>query len=379
MAPSIDCIASLYCAEDVSGSGWDDENEGTDCALQVVNDQFHSSSTATTTATVFLDFPVEDEEAISTLLQKEAHSMPEEDYLGRYHARSLNAGARQNAIRWMLKVQAYYNFSPLTVALSVNYMDRFMSRHHLPQGKAWMLQLLSVACISLAAKMEESEVPILLDLQVEEVEHIFEAHTIQRMELLVLSTLGWRMSSVTPFSYIDYFFHKLGISNLLLRALLSRVSEIILGTMNDTSFLVYRPSVIAAAATICSLEEVTALQAGDLLRVFGDLSVDVDAVKDCYHDAQELLLDPYWCLPSKRKVFRCSSEPQSPVGVLEAATLSSCASESTMGSSRESSPGVCLAPPSSSLKRRKLDEQHCVVSSITTTTVVHTNATITRL
>ena len=95
-----------------------------------------------------------------------------------------------------------------------------------------------------------------------------------------------------------------------------------------------------------------------------------DAVKDCYHDAQELLLDPYWCLPSKRKVFRCSSEPQSPVGVLEAATLSSCASESTMGSSRESSPGVCLAPPSSSLKRRKLDEQHCVVSSITTTTVI---------
>lgn len=46
----------------------------------------------------------------------------------------------------------------------------------------------------------------------------------------------------------------------------------------DTSFLVYRPSVIAAAATICSLEEVTALQAGDLLRVFGDLSVDVVSI-----------------------------------------------------------------------------------------------------
>lgn len=59
-------------------------------------------------------------------------------------------------------------------------------------------------------------------------EHVFEAHTIQRMELLVLSTLEWRMSAVTPFSYIDYFFHKLGISNVLLRALLSRVSEIVL-------------------------------------------------------------------------------------------------------------------------------------------------------
>lgn len=36
----------------------------------------------------------------------------------------------------------------------------------LQEGKDWMLQLLSVACISLAAKMEESEVPMLLDLQV---------------------------------------------------------------------------------------------------------------------------------------------------------------------------------------------------------------------
>ncbi len=68
-------------------------------------------------------------------------------------------------------------------------------------------------------------------MQVENAEHIFEAHTIQRMELLVLSTLEWQMSSVTPFSYIDYYFHKLGISNTLLRALLSRVSEIILATV----------------------------------------------------------------------------------------------------------------------------------------------------
>jgi hypothetical protein len=37
----------------------------------------------------------------------------------------------------------------------------------LQQGKVWMLQLLSVACMSLAAKMEETEVPILVDLQVE--------------------------------------------------------------------------------------------------------------------------------------------------------------------------------------------------------------------
>lgn len=77
--------------------------------------------------------------------------------------------------------------------------------------------------------------------QVEQVEHVFEAHTIQRMELLVLSTLEWRMSIVTPFSYIDYFFHKLGISSILLRALLSRVSEIVLEAVKGESFF-YPPT-----------------------------------------------------------------------------------------------------------------------------------------
>lgn len=35
------------------------------------------------------------------------------------------------------------------------------------KGKAWTMQLLAVACLSLAAKVEETEVPLSLDLQVE--------------------------------------------------------------------------------------------------------------------------------------------------------------------------------------------------------------------
>jgi cyclin D1/2/4, plant len=44
--------------------------------------------------------------------------------------------------------------------------------------------------------------------QVGDARYVFEAKTIQRMELLVLSTLKWRMQAVTPFSYIDYFLHR---------------------------------------------------------------------------------------------------------------------------------------------------------------------------
>jgi hypothetical protein len=36
------------------------------------------------------------------------------------------------------------------------------------EGKAWITQLLAVACLSLASKMEETFVPLPLDLQVSE-------------------------------------------------------------------------------------------------------------------------------------------------------------------------------------------------------------------
>ncbi len=98
MAPSIDCIASLYCAEDVTGGEWDDEEqESGQIEVQRLTTDFLQPI-------VFLDFPVEDDDAIAVLLQKESRYMPEADYPGRYRSRDLNAGARQNAISWMLKV-----------------------------------------------------------------------------------------------------------------------------------------------------------------------------------------------------------------------------------------------------------------------------------
>lgn len=57
---------------------------------------------------------------------------------------------------------------------------------------------------------------------------MFEAKTIQRMELLVLSTLKWRMQAVTPFSYIDYFLHRLIGGGAPNRRAVRRSAELIL-------------------------------------------------------------------------------------------------------------------------------------------------------
>lgn len=73
--------------------------------------------------------------------------------------------ARQQAVEWMLKVNAHYGFSALTAILAVNYLDRFLSSYY-QRDKPWMIQLVAVTCLSLAAKVEETQVPLLLDLQV---------------------------------------------------------------------------------------------------------------------------------------------------------------------------------------------------------------------
>ena len=44
---------------------------------------------------------------------------------------------------------------------------------------------------------------------------MFEAKTIQRMELLVLSTLKWRMHPVTPISFFEHIVRRLGLKSRL--------------------------------------------------------------------------------------------------------------------------------------------------------------------
>lgn len=48
-------------------------------------------------------------------------------------------------------------------------------------------------------------------MKVEDSRYVFEAKTIKRMEILVLSTLGWKMNPPTPLSFLDYITRRLGL------------------------------------------------------------------------------------------------------------------------------------------------------------------------
>ncbi|XP_073104286.1 cyclin-D2-1 isoform X2 [Elaeis guineensis] len=341
--------SNLFCAEDADDvASWDDDgaadNDG-EWALPV-----HSG-----------DRPV------AALLAAEPDHMPRPDYLSRLHARFLDAIGRQDAINWILKVNEFYRFRPVTAYLSVNYLDRFLSSNSLPamqgqdgQRSGWPMQLLSVACVSVAAKMEETHVPLLLDLQILDPRFVFEPRTVRRMELLLMAALRWRMRSVTPFDFLPHLATALlpsASASASAASLLSRAADLILSTHRVVDFLGYRPSAIAAAAILCAADEIADFPAGD----DGDPSsrfdvwVSKETVSGCRQLMEEYLIDT---CPSagREKPRRELPMPQSPVGVLDAAACGSCDTQ------KSAAPLTELARAEPLPKRRRLAEGRCTES-----------------
>ncbi|KAL4332609.1 hypothetical protein GQ457_07G024890 [Hibiscus cannabinus] len=150
--------------------------------------------------------------------------------------------ARLEAITWILKARATFGFRFQTAYLSMIYFDRFLSRNSIDSEKSWAIHLLSVACLSLAAKMEEIQIPALSEFQIEG--HNFASKTIQRMELLVLDTWEWRMSLITPFAFLHFFIKELCKASPP-HHFISSIIRIILFTTKEIIVMEHRPSVVA--------------------------------------------------------------------------------------------------------------------------------------
>ncbi|XP_068656975.1 cyclin-D3-1-like [Aristolochia californica] len=239
-------VDALYCEEE----SWEEEEHerGTDVEEEEPESQSSSFSLLSEE-----DLFWEDEDLLSlSSKENEATSKLLQNYLA---GDPFLVSARREAVEWMLKVTAHYSFSTLTAVLSVNYLDRFLASLHFQRDKPWMTQLAAVACLSLAAKVEETQVPLLLDLQVEETKYVFEAKTIQRMELLVLSTLNWKMNPVTPLSFIEHIIRRLGLKSHVHWDFFRRCERLLLSVIADSRFVSYLPSVVAAAAMLHVINE----------------------------------------------------------------------------------------------------------------------------
>ncbi|NP_001141798.2 Cyclin-D2-2-like [Zea mays] len=293
-------------------------------------------------------FPVDTDEAVRALLEKETDHKPQDGYAERLERGGLEYSWRRDAMDWICKVHSYYRFGPLSLYLAVNYLDRFLSSYDLPHDKPWMRQLLSVACLALAVKMEETVLPLPVDLQVCDVKFEFEARTIGRMELLVLATLKWRMQAVTPFTFISYFLDKFNGGKPPSLALASRCTDIIIGTLKGSTFLSFRPSEIAAASALAAVSENQVVGSSSALSA-SEVPINKVMIARCYELLQEQAL-----VRKTGHVNGSPSVPQSPIGVLDATCFSFRSEDARLVSSQSNNISSSSSNDNQVSKRRRL-------------------------
>ncbi|OMO64460.1 hypothetical protein CCACVL1_21737 [Corchorus capsularis] len=236
--------------------------------------------------------------------------------------------ARLEAITWILKTRAVFGFGFQTAYLSVIYFDQFLSRRPIDSEQSWAMQLLSMACLSLAAKMEEIEVPALSEFSAEECN--FESKVIQRMELLVLNTLEWRMSSITPFAFLHFFTTKM-CNESPPGHFVSETVQLILAIMREINLMEHRPSVVAAAATLRALDQSLTRKALEcrMNSVSYCGFLELEDVFTCYNIMQKLELE-------KLDIPKSINSPElSPTNLRATNVLDGSSSSTSVGTKRK--------------------------------------------
>ncbi|XP_019438516.1 PREDICTED: cyclin-D2-1-like isoform X3 [Lupinus angustifolius] len=292
MAPSFDCVSSLLCSEDRDSVFDENSSVYEDTCQHLRNHKKHHFGESNM-------LPLQDDECFATMVEKECQHWPGVVYLNRMYNGDLDFGARKEAVDWI------------------------------EMGRDWAMQLLAVACLSLAAKIDECDVPMIVDLQFGESKFVFEAKAIQRMELLVLSTLNWRMQSITPFSFIDLFLYKINDDQSQLRSSILQSTQLILSTARGIDFLEFKPSEIAAAVAISVVGETKTIDARKAIFVLIP-QAEEERVLKCVKMVHELSLNNGIYKDYSSAIVPCMS--QSSIGVLDTSSdytnADSCANSS---------------------------------------------------
>ncbi|XP_060193614.1 putative cyclin-D6-1 [Lycium barbarum] len=176
---------------------------------------------------------------------------------------------RRHSLFLISQVQSSYKFDRYVAYLAVNYIDRFLSQQEVLENKPWIVRILVIASLSLAAKMRNIDLS-LSDIQ-RDIGLIFDPQSIHRMESLILTTLKWRLRSITPFSFLQFFISFLQLSDSsMTQSLKKRASDIIFSTQYEIKFFEFKPSIIAASALLCAADELIPLQLTSFLAAISE-------------------------------------------------------------------------------------------------------------
>ncbi|KAK6149835.1 hypothetical protein DH2020_017360 [Rehmannia glutinosa] len=274
-------------------------------------------------------------DVVTSLFSNESDHMP---CLLSFESSDLRLSIRRRALSLISHAKLSYDLDPFLVYLSVNYVDRFLSKQEILEKRPWIAHILVLAGLSLAAKMTNSDLSISLSHLQREEGFEFDTQSVHRMETILLAALQWRMRSITPFSFLQYFLSLFKIEDSsLAQCLKHRASDIIFSVQHELKLLEYKPSIIAASALLCSIQDLAPLTFSFSKAAISSCDyVNKDTLLECLGVLQEITREGY---------YATASGTVTPVSVLDRQRTSSRSEE---GDSRSGF-------PDGDIKRRRLN------------------------
>uniref|UniRef100_A0A8C5Q0Q0 Cyclin-like domain-containing protein n=1 Tax=Leptobrachium leishanense TaxID=445787 RepID=A0A8C5Q0Q0_9ANUR len=168
----------------------------------------------------------------------------------------MTAKLRDFEVKDLLSLTQFFGFSAETFSLSVNLLDRFLSKMKI-QPKHLGCVGLTCFYLSVKASEEERNVPLVTDL-IRISQYKFTIYDMMRMEKIVLEKLGWKVKAITALTLLQLY-HSLVYENLpnerkkLL--LLEKLETQLKACHGRIAFSRAKPSILALAILALEVQE----------------------------------------------------------------------------------------------------------------------------
>jgi len=197
-----------------------------------------------------------DDRVLQNLLRNEERYLPSHpDYFNTVQT-EIKPHMRFMVTDWMLSVctdtALAHSTNPEVFTLAVNFLDRFLSVCRIRTSQ---FQLLGAACLFLASKFKAVD-HLSSEMMVSYTDYSVTVTELKEWELLILSKLGWELSSSTALDYLDHVLPRLYLPLAVDMKKLRRMTESIICYASLDYHFTYKPaSLLAASAILYSLQE----------------------------------------------------------------------------------------------------------------------------
>ncbi|KAJ0020728.1 hypothetical protein Pint_31519 [Pistacia integerrima] len=164
----------------------------------------------------------------------------------------INEKMRSILVDWLTEVHRKFQLMPETLYLTLNIVDRFLSKEDVPRRE---LQLVGISSMLIACKYEEIWAPEVNDF-VSISDNAYLREQVLVMEKAILGKLEWHLTVPTPYVFLVRYIKASVPSDKKMENMVFFLAE--LGLMQYPTIILYPPSLIAASAVYaarCTLEK----------------------------------------------------------------------------------------------------------------------------